>query len=150
MAGAGQGYQRQLSVGHGAVAIGAEELARAQRAYRGSLESARAWRRFSADPRHHDIAYWTLLTTLFVEPGTNRMKLVERIIEYAGVSRSTAERAVREARASGFIVDQPVGKEVRYHLSERLFAHCVEFFRSYMDLEQVLRNLGHRRDGAPP
>lgn len=129
------------------ISVSAEELERARRAFRGSLESSRAWRSFSPDPRHHDVTYWTLLTSLFAEPGMNRMTLVDRITEYAGVSRSTAERAIRDARASGFVQDQPVGKEVRYYLSEPLFAHCIEFFRRYMDLEQVLRNLGHRPEG---
>lgn len=128
------------------VSVPAEELERARRAFRGSLESSRAWRSFSPHPRHHDVTYWTLLTTLFAEPEMNRMTLVDRIIEYAGVSRSTAERAIRDARASGFIQDEPAGKEVRYRLSEPLFAHCIEFFRRYMDLEQVLQNLGHRQE----
>jgi hypothetical protein len=123
-------------------AVNPEELAKARRAFRGSLESSKAWRGFSPHPRHHDVTYWTLLTVLFIEPGMNRMSLIERIIDYAGVSRSTAERAVREARAAGFIADAPAGKEVRYELSDRLFAHCLEFFRNYMDLERVLANLG--------
>ena len=127
--------------------VSAEELERARAAFRGSLESSRAWRGFSANPRHHDVTYWTLLTTLFVEPGMNRMTLIDRIIEYAGVSRSTAERAIRDARASGFVTDEPAGKEVRYRLSEPLFAHCIDFFRRYMDLEQVLRNLDRRPEG---
>src|SRR5687768_5978475 len=100
--------------------VTSEELARARRAFRGSLESSRAWRGFSTDPRHHDVTYWTLLTALFIEPGMNRMSLLERVIEFAGVSRSTAERAIREARQQGFIVDEPAGKVVRYRLAEPL------------------------------
>lgn len=126
--------------------VSPEELAKARSAFRGSLESSRAWRGFSADPRHHDVTYWTLLVTLFVEPGMNRMRLIDRITAYAGVSRSTAERAIREARQNGFVVDEPAGKEVRYRLSDRLFAHCIEFFRRYMDLEQVLARLGESRE----
>lgn len=129
-------------------AVTSEELAKARRAFRGSLESSRAWRGFSADPRHHDVTYWTLLTVLFVEPGMNRMSLIERVIEFAGVSRSTAERAIREARAAGFIADAPAGKEVRYRLTDRLFAHCLEFFRSYMDLERNVARL--EAVGDPP
>ena len=110
------------------VAMTGEELARARVAYRGSLESSRAWRAFTPNTRHHDTTYWTMLSWLFAEPGMNRMTLVDRITEYAGVSRSTAERAVREARESGYVVDEPAGKEVRYFLSDRLFDHCVGFF----------------------
>src|SRR5687768_2697377 len=110
--------------------VTSEELAKARRAFRGSLESSRAWRGFSTNPRHHDVTYWTLLTVLFIEPGTNRMSLIERVIEFAGVSRSTAERAIREAKEQGFIIDEPWGKEVRYRLTEPLFAHCIEFFRN--------------------
>jgi len=123
-----------------------DELTRARLAYRGSLDSARAWRRFSPNPRHHDVTYWTLLTVLFIEPGMNRTTLIDRIIEYAGVSRSTAERAIREARASGYILDQPAGKEVRYQLAERLFDHCVAFFRAYMDRGGLLERVGHGSD----
>ena len=127
----------------GKVAMTGEELARARVAYRGSLESSRAWRAFTPNTRHHDTTYWTMLSWLFAEPGLNRMTLVDRITEYAGVSRSTAERAVREARESGYVVDEPAGKEVRYFLSDRLLAHCVRFFRDYMDLESIIRVLGH-------
>ena len=122
-----------------------DELARARVAFRGSLESSRAWRAFTPNTRHHDTTYWTMLSWLFAEPGMNRMTLIDRIIEYAGVSRSTAERAVREARENGYVVDEPAGKEVRYFLSARLFEHCVGFFRSYMDLEKIMRILGHDR-----
>ena len=120
-----------------------DELARARVAFRGSLESSRAWRAFTPNTRHHDTTYWTMLSWLFAEPGMNRMTLIDRVIEYAGVSRSTAERAVREARVNGYVVDEPAGKEVRYFLSDRLFDHCVGFFRSYMDLEKIMRILGH-------
>ena len=125
------------------VAAVEDELARARVAFRGSLESSRAWRAFTPNTRHHDTTYWTMLSWLFAEPGMNRMTLVDRVTEYAGVSRSTAERAVREARESGYVVDEPAGKEVRYFLSDRLIAHCIGFFRDYMDLENIIRILGH-------
>lgn len=126
----------------GEAGISPAELARARIAFRGSLESSRAWRAFTADTRHHDLTYWSLLCSLFAEPGMNRTSLIERIIEYAGVSRSTAERAIREARDSGYIIDRPAGKEVRYELSRPLFDHCVRFFRNYMDLQRIIKDLG--------
>ncbi|MEK0086074.1 hypothetical protein [Benzoatithermus flavus] len=129
--------------------LSSEELARAQTAFRGSLESARAWRSFSPDPRHHDMTYWTMLSVLFAEPGMNRTTLIERIVDYAGVSRSTAERAIREGRARGFIADEPVGKEVRYRLTDATFRHCVRFFRSHLDLDKVMKNLGYSRVHQP-
>jgi hypothetical protein len=119
------------------------ELRRAQTAYRGSLESGRAWRSFTTNTRHHDMTYWTLIATLFAEPGINRMTLIDRIVAFAGVSRSTAERAVREARASGYIVDRPAGKEVQHFLSPTMLRHCIDYFRNYMDLEKIIRNLGY-------
>jgi hypothetical protein len=122
--------------------IGAE-LDRARLAYRGALEAARAWRGFSNNPRHHDMSYWSLLSSLFAEPGMNRMTLLERIMEYAGVSRSTAERVIREARDCGFIEDQPAGKEVHYFLSEATSRHCIDYFRRYMDQAQMMRTLGY-------
>ena len=101
------------AAGPGRVGVTAAELARARRAYRGGLEAARAWRAFSPDPRHHDATYWTLIATLFAEPGTNRTRLVDRMVAEAGVSRSTAERAVRDARAAGLIVAARAGGEQR-------------------------------------
>ncbi len=123
--------------------VSEEELARARIAYRGSQESAKAWRAFTDDSRHHDITYWSMITSLFVEPGLNRTRLIERIMEQAGVSRSTAERAIREGRESGYLVDRPAGKEVRYFLSDRVFNHCLEFFRSWMDVSRVVKRFGY-------
>ena len=120
------------------------ELERARAAFRGSLETSRAWRTFTPDTRHHNQTYWSLLSVLFVEPGLNRTTLIERVIGYAAVSRSTAERAIREARESGYVVDRPAGAEVRYFLSDRLLVHCVRFFREHMDLERLIENLGYR------
>ncbi len=122
------------------------ELDRARTAYRGSLESARAWRAFTTNTKHHDTTYWSMLSSLFADPGMNRMTLIDRIIEYAGVSRSTAERAIREARQSGYVVDQPAGKEVLYYLSDEMFNHCVHFFRKFMDAHQLMRALGYEKD----
>ena len=129
----------------GRVEVTDAELARAQVAYRGSLQSSQAWRAFSANTRHHDVTYWTMLVSLFAEPGMNRTTLIDRIIEYAGVSRSTAERAIHEARQSGYIVDRREGREVRHVLSDRLFNHCIEFFRNYMDLEKIIAKLGYNQ-----
>jgi hypothetical protein len=75
----------------------------------------------------------------------NRTTLIDRIIDYAGVSRSTAERAIHEARQSGYIVDRREGREVRHFLSDRLFNHCIEFFRNYMDLEKIIAKLGYNQ-----
>jgi hypothetical protein len=113
------------------------ELARARAAYRGSLEALRGWRAFSPSARHPDAACWSLLGSLFAEPGLDRTALVGRIAEYAGVSRSTAERVVSRAREGGHVVDRPAGKRVRYFLSERAFGDCLAYFRSYMDRGNV-------------
>ena len=129
--------------GEEAAGLSPTELARARMAYRGSLESGRAWRAFTTNTRHHDMTYWTMLCVLFIEPGTSRTTLIDRIIEYADVSRSTAERAIREGRESGYIVDEPAGREVRYRLSDATFQHCVKFFRDYLDLEKIIANLGY-------
>ena len=129
--------------GPGRIEVTPAELARARRAYRGGLEAARAWRAFSPDPRHHDATYWTLIATLFAEPGTNRTRLVDRVVAEAGVSRSTAERAVRDARAAGLIVAERTGPEVLMSLSDRLFDHCVGYFRTWMDAGRLGAALGH-------
>jgi hypothetical protein len=122
-----------------------EELARARLAFTGALEAARAWRAFSPKPKHHDLTYWSMLTSLFAAPGMNRTALVERIVTYAGVSRSTAERAIREGRDDGYVVDEPAGREVLYYLSPRLTAHCVAYFRNYMDQAKIMHHLGYDR-----
>ena len=109
------------------------ELARARAAYRASLEALRGWRAFSPSARHPDAACWGLLGSLFAEPGLHRTALVGRIVECAGVSRSTAERVLRRTRAGGHVVDHPAGRRVRYFLSDRMFADCLAYFRRYMD-----------------
>jgi hypothetical protein len=104
----------------------------------------RAWSAFSPHSRHHGIAYWSLLASLFAEPGLNRTRLGDRIVEYARVSRSTAERTIRDARHVGHIVDQPSGKAVRYFLAEQMVDHCVLYFRNWLDREQVEKALGYQ------
>jgi len=111
------------------------ELERARAAYSVSLEATRAQRAFSPSARHQDTACWSMLSSLFAEPGMNRATLVCRIVEYAGVSRATAERVVRRGRDGGHIIDQPSGKMVRYFLSQRSFDCCMEYFRKYMRQE---------------
>ena len=121
------------------------ELARARAAYRASLEALRGWRAFSPSARHPDAACWGLLGSLFAEPGLDRTALVGRIAECAGVSRSTAERVVRRARAGGHVVDRPAGRRVRYFLSERAFADCLAYFRAHMDRGDGRARPGGRR-----
>lgn len=128
------------------VAVTAPELERARKAYRGALHAARAWRAFSPNPRYHDATYWTLFTTLFTEPRMNRTRLIDRIIEGAGVSRSTAERSIRDARENGLITYEPAGAEVLLDLSDAMFNHCVHYFRDWMDLAKLTHNLGYEDD----
>jgi hypothetical protein len=128
------------------VAIAGPELERAQRAYRGAIEAARAWRVFSPNPKYHDTTFWTLFSTLFAEPGMNRTTLIDRIMEGAGVSRSTAERAIREARESGLVCYRHVGAEVLLDLSDAMFNHCVGYFREWMDRDKLNKNLGFDDD----
>jgi hypothetical protein len=122
------------------------ELARARAAYRASLGALRGWRAFSPSARHPDAACWSLLGSLFAAPDVHRTALVGRIVEYAGVSRSTAERGLRRVRAGGHVVDQPAGKRVRYFLSERAFEGCLAYFKTYMgDGDGPSRPGGRRR-----
>src|SRR3712207_2898339 len=107
------------------IEVTAAQLKRARPAYSGALGAARAWRAFSPNPKHHDTTYWTLLSSLVVKPGMNRTQLVDRIIDGAGVSRSTAERAIRDARESGLVVSEHAGTEVLFDLSDSMFNHCI-------------------------
>ena len=132
--------------GAGRVTIAGPELERARKAYRGALEAGRAWRAFSSNPRYHDSTFWTLFSTLFAEPGMNRTTLIDRIIENAGVSRSTAERAIREARESGLVCYRHAGAEVLLDLSDIMFNHCVGYFRDWMDRDKLSRKLGFDDD----
>ena len=131
-----------------AARLSPEELERARQTYRGAMEAARGWRAFTKDTRHHDQTYWSLLVTLFIEPGLNRTSLLERVIEHAGVSRSTAERAIREGKEAGYITDRPVGREVRYALSERLEAHCLAYFHDFLDYRPLIDRLHRERAGS--
>ena len=128
------------------VTIAGPELERARKAYRGALEAARAWRAFSPNPKYHDSTFWTLFSTLFAEPGMNRTTLIDRIIEGAGVSRSTAERAIREARESGLVCYRHAGAEVLLDLSDAMFNHCVGYFRDWMDQDKLSKKLGFSDD----
>jgi hypothetical protein len=141
----GVGAMVSAAIEEGCLEISESDLARARTAYRGALDAGQAWRAFTANSRHHDVTYWSMLVSLFVEPGLNRMTLIERICGYAGVSRSTAERAIREARESGYIGDRPAGKEVHFYLSSRVFNHCVRYFRDFMDLHSMMRNFGYEK-----
>ncbi len=123
------------------IEVTAAQLKRARQAYSGSLQAARAWRAFSSNPRHHDMIYWTLISSLFAEPGMNRTQLVDRIIDEAGVSRSTAERAIRDARESGLIVGRYAGSEVLLDLSDGIFNHCVNYFEDWMNAAKISRML---------
>lgn len=131
--------------GDGGLEISDDDLARARTAYRGALDAGQGWRAFTTNSRHHDVTYWSMLVSLFVEPGLNRMTLIERIRSYAGVSRSTAERAIREARESGYLEDRPAGKEVHFFLSSHLFNHCVRYFRDFLDMHRMLQNFGYEK-----
>jgi hypothetical protein len=128
------------------VTIAGPELERARKAYRGALEAARAWRAFSPNPKYHDSTFWTLFSTLFAEPGMNRTTLIDRIIEGAGVSRSTAERAIREARESGLVCYRHAGTEVLLDLSDAMFNHCVGYFRDWIDQDKLTKKLGVNDD----
>ena len=55
--------------------------------------------------------------------------------------------AIDPAATPGFRGGETQADAELARLSEELFAHCIAFFRNYMDREQVLENLGHRRDG---
>jgi hypothetical protein len=87
-----------------------------------------------------------LLSSLFVEPGMNRTQLVGRIIHGAGVSRSTAERAIRDARESGLIVGEHAGTEVLLDLSDSMFNHCIDYFQAWMDAPELVEVLDCRED----
>ncbi len=131
--------------GPGRIEVTAAQLKRARQAYSGALDAARAWRAFSPNPRHHDTTYWTLLSSLFVKPGMNRTQLVDRIIHGAGVSRSTAERAIRDARESGMIVGEHAGTEVLFDLSDSMFNHCIDYFQTWMDEAKIVEALGYNQ-----
>jgi hypothetical protein len=60
----------------------------------------------------------------------NRTTLIERVTAGAGVSRSTAERAIRDARESSLVCCRQVGTEVLMDLSQRMFEHCIGYFRT--------------------
>ena len=76
-----------------------------------------------------------------MNPGINRTVLIERMQRYAGVSRSTAERMIADARKDGFLLDMEERnpKRSRYYLSRPVYVHCIEFFRNWMDFTKIER-----------
>src|ERR687883_1718142 len=82
-----------------------DELERAKYSYDGSLQSARAWRSFFSEPKYQTTTAWTMVALVFVNPGMSRMVLIDRMQRYAGVSRSTAERMITDAKKDGFLLD---------------------------------------------
>src|SRR5437763_10550117 len=81
-----------------------DELERAKYSYDGSLQSARAWRSFFAEPKYQTTTAWTMFALVFVNPGMSRTVLIDRMQRYAGVSRSTAGRMIADARKDGFLL----------------------------------------------
>jgi hypothetical protein len=118
-----------------------DELERAKYSYDGSLQSARAWRSFFGEPKYHTTTAWTMFALVFVNPGINRTILIDRMQRYAGVSRSTAERMVADAKKDGFLLDKAERKSrnSRHYLSRDVYTHCIAFFRNWMDFTKIER-----------
>jgi hypothetical protein len=118
-----------------------DELERARYSYDGSLQSARAWRSFFGEPKYQTTTAWTMFALVFVNPGISRTVLIDRMQRYAGVSRSTAERMIADARRDGFLLDKEEKnrKRSRYYLSRDVYVHCIEFFRNWMDFTKIER-----------
>jgi hypothetical protein len=119
--------------------VPADELERARFSYDGSLQSARAWRSFFTEPKYQTTTAWTMFALVFVNPGISRTALIDGTQRYAGVSRSTAERMIADARRDGFLVDRDARnpKRTRYFLSRDVYVHCVTFFRKWMDFARI-------------
>jgi hypothetical protein len=118
-----------------------DELERAKYSYDGSLQSARAWRSFFDQPKYQTTTAWTMFALVFVNPGINRTVLIDRMLRYAGISRSTAERMVADAKKDGFLLDKGGKKSrtSRHYLSRDVYIHCIEFFRNWMDFTKIER-----------
>ena len=118
-----------------------DELERAKFSYDGSLQSARAWRSFFREPKYQTTTAWTMFALVFVNPGVNRTVLIDRMQRYAGISRSTAERMIADAKKDGFLLDKDEKnpKKSRYYLSRAVYVHCIEFFRNWMDFTKIER-----------
>jgi hypothetical protein len=118
-----------------------DELERAKYSYDGSLQSARAWRSFFSEAKYQTTTAWTMFALVFVNPGINRTVLIDRMQRYAGVSRSTAERMIADARRDGFLLDMEERnpKRSRYYLARAVYVHCIEFFRNWMDFTKIER-----------
>jgi hypothetical protein len=118
-----------------------DELERAKYSYDGSLQSARAWRSFFSEPKYQTTTAWTMFALVFVNPGINRTVLIDRMQRYAGVSRSTAERMVADAKRDGFLLDRAEkrSRNSQHYLSRDVYTHCIEFFQNWMDFTKVER-----------
>ena len=118
-----------------------DELDRARYSYDGSLQSARAWRSFFGEPKYQTTTAWTMFALVFVNPGINRTDLIDNMQKYAGISRSTAERMIADAKKDGFLIDKDERnpKRSRYYLSRDVYIHCMDFFRKWMDFTKIER-----------
>lgn len=121
--------------------IAKDELDRARYSYDGSLQSARAWRSFFREPKYQTTTAWSMFALVFVNPGINRTDLIDRMQKYAGISRSTAERMIADAKRDGFLVDMDDKnpKKSKYYLSREVYVHCITFFRNWMDFAKIER-----------
>lgn len=132
--------ERELDYPH----VPDDELTRAKYSYEGSLQSARAWRSFFGEPKYQTTTAWTMFALVFVNPGINRTVLIDRMQRYAGISRSTAERMITDAKKDGFLLDKDAKnpRKSRHYLSRAVYTHCVEFFRNWMDFTKIQRDDG--------
>jgi hypothetical protein len=133
----GESFERELDYPD----VSQDELERAKYSYDGSLQSARAWRSFFSDPKYQTTTAWTMFALVFVNPGLNRTVLIDRMQRYAGISRSTAERMIADAKKDGFLLDKDEKRsnKSRYYLPRAVYIHCIEFFRKWMDFTNIKR-----------
>jgi hypothetical protein len=123
-----------------------QNIDKARFAFRGSLESALEWRKFFDDSKYHNLTYWVLIATVFSSPGISRNELIDQLTKYANISRTTAERAISDAKQKSYIVDKmSEARTTSFVLGDELEKHCIWYFENYMNAEALMDTFGTRQ-----
>jgi hypothetical protein len=112
--------------------------------FRSTLDATRDWRMFTKNANHHNTVYWTIIVIVFSSAGIKRKDLIDKTIFYSGSSRTTVERAIKESKESGYIIDSNPGRETQFILSNKMIRHCINYYRKWMTadgLARMFRNL---------
>lgn len=88
------------------------------------------------EERFYSVGFTLAFFRVLAEPADTKASLALYLENEAKVSRSTAERMIRDAEEAGHLVakDNPKGRGKCVYLGDALFNHCVEYVRRRVDV----------------